>query len=1025
MLRAFTILFSVFLPFFMSFASEPADSLLLSGNVRDAYTYDYLWDVRVELLSPADSSVLYSDTCRNRLLLRGENTQTRLRLNHVNSAPYIKYEMRVLPGDYLLRCTREGYTPTTVPLSIPSKRYGRSTKEWQAKDVTMLRAMQQQLGEATVRATKIMMVNKGDTVVFNADFFQLAQGNMLDQLVKMLPGMEIRQGGQVYYNGNLLSNLYVNGKDFFNGDPKVALQNLPAYMVRRIKVYEKEEETAYLEKNRDTLKPKMPNTLDVILKKEYSHGWMANAQVGGGPALGTEQPWDNSKYLAKLFGQYYRDNMRLSIIGNFNNISNTEVANDEGGWGSGWNPGNGELKLVFGAINYNLSSKKHNIDYVANLKGTKEVTDRERVNSSTTFLNGGDVYNRLRAADQEKMRHAVMSHTLKWRGSKAFVSLFTGVDYFGQSNTSYSQSAQFSADPNDRYRAASIDSLFDGPYSQRLHDILTNRLETTALERGNKWVQINRLDFYCNDPLLGNTFGLYAYGNYTKNGIDKYEHYDLRYRDATNDDFRNRYFDLGSDSFYGVLYSNYSFSNMMSPKLAKIFDASVNYQYVREQYRGHSWLYNLHLLENWTETPAAETAATPDTPPLGTLPSVTGWQEHCKDTNSYREDRKNDHHDLAVPIRLGEYRGKWGCIEIRPTLKAVHEYYADSRSQERANRHFATLAQQYSYSLYRSRQMEGDKQMSNGFGLSYTTKSQPPTISYLLDIRDDSNPLSVTLGNKDLHNSRFHSLYGSYRLDMPSTAALNVHFTYQTTKDAVAMGCTYDSQTGVYTYRPQNVDGNWNTNLEIYFNNPFGSGKQHRLSGQTSWNRNHSVDIMDEVPSVVDNHSVRQRLSLTSRYGKWATLTLAATANWQYATSERENFHTRNTWDISYGPHLQFNLPGNVNFSSEFTVYQRRGYDNRSMNDTELVWNAALNWDFDFRPSSYRQYETEEGFTQKVAGTGARPWSLRITAHDLLQQLSNTRHSINAQGITETWYKSIPSYIMLHISYRFAMSPKH
>lgn len=260
---------------------------------------------------------------------------------------------------------------------------------------------------------------------------------------------------------------------------------------------------------------------------------------------------------------------------------------------------------------------------------------------------------------------------------------------------------------------------------------------------------------------------------------------------------------------------------------------------------------------------------------------------------------------------------------------------------------------------------------------------------------------------------------------MPSTAALNVHFTYQTTKDAVAMGCTYDSQTGVYTYRPQNVDGNWNTNLEIYFNNPFGSGKQHRLSGQTSWNRNHSVDIMDEVPSVVDNHSVRQRLSLTSRYGKWATLTLAATANWQYATSERENFHTRNTWDISYGPHLQFNLPGNVNFSSEFTVYQRRGYDNRSMNDTELVWNAALNWDFDFRPSSYRQYETEEGFTQKVAGTGARPWSLRITAHDLLQQLSNTRHSINAQGITETWYKSIPSYIMLHISYRFAMSPKH
>lgn len=66
----------------------------------------------------------------------------------------------------------------------------------------------------------------------------------------------------------------------------------------------------------------------------------------------------------------------------------------------------------------------------------------------------------------------------------------------------------------------------------------------------------------------------------------------------------------------------------------------------------------------------------------------------------------------------------------------------------------------------------------------------------------------------------------------------------------------------------------------------------------------------------------------------------------------------------------------------------------------------------------------EEGFEHKVAGTGARPWTLRITCHDLLRQLSNTRRVLNAQGITEMWYNSVPAYVMLHLCYRFSKVPK-
>lgn len=96
------------------------------------------------------------------------------------------------------------------------------------------------LGEAVVKATKIKMVMKGDTIVYNADAFQLSEGSMLDALIEQLPGAELKDNGQITVSGRLVSSLLVNGKDFFRGDAKIALENLPSYMVDKVKVHEEE-----------------------------------------------------------------------------------------------------------------------------------------------------------------------------------------------------------------------------------------------------------------------------------------------------------------------------------------------------------------------------------------------------------------------------------------------------------------------------------------------------------------------------------------------------------------------------------------------------------------------------------------------------------------------------------------------------------------------------------------------------------------------------------------------------------------
>ena len=1021
MYRRLLSLLSLVLSFSTAFSSAPSDSLTLTGNVLDAYTYDYLDGVSVELLAPADSSVVFADSCRNLSLDFDYWFQKYLRQSHADMGKYIIYKMRVMPGEYLLRCSREGYATQLMPVSIPARTYGRRTKEWKAPDVLLLRQMQQQLGEASVRATKILMVHKGDTVVFNADYFQLSQGNMLDELVKMLPGMEIREGGQIYYNGHHLSNLYVNGKDFFEGDAKVALQNLPAYMVKRLKVYKKEDDEAYLNRHRDTASIKVPNTLDVTLKKEYNKGWVANVQAGGGPAL-RGNAWEGAKYLERLFAQYRQDNLQLSIVGNVNNISNTQVANDESGWVSGWNPGNGVLKLAYGGLNFNASSKKQKLDYVLKFTATSELTDHESLTSSTTFLNASDTYSRDHKSGQERHPHIILSNSLKRTGDRLYVYLFLGADYFDDRSDWLNRSAQFAANPADSYRGAAIDSLFDGPYSQRLAGILTNRMEQATMKHGTTWWQTSRLNLAFKDPLLGNRMSINTYGMFAHVASDAFEHYDLRYPDPATTDFRNRYTDLLTKDFTGLVSADYDFANMMSETLEKRLQARLTYEYNRKQTRGHSWLYNLHCIDGWGN--AADLSSTDDAvmPPLGALPSVVGWRNMTgvQDPNSYDRDSHTNSHCIYANLRVGKYDSRWGYVYLVPQVYVQHDYYADSRSDEEGKRTIRNGNLNFSYNLQRKKQVEGNS-MQHQFSLGYVTYLQPYSMTYMLAIRDDSDPLHITLGNRSLRNARRHGVSTSYNLRMPSGAYMGIDASFTLTQNEVAMGYTYNTQTGAYTYCPQNVDGNRRGDAGIGFNSRLGKKEIYRVDGRLRWNYNHSVDIVNSCLSTVDNQSVSPSLRLSARYGQLLNVALACGLNWQYATSNRENYHTRNTWDVHYGPKLTLHLPHDLSFDTDFTIFQRRGYDDRSMNNTEMVWNANLEWNFDFRRSSYN-HSADASATG--SGKGRRPWTLGIKGHDLLHQLSNTRRVLNSQGITETWYNVVPSYVMLTLTYRFAKLPK-
>lgn len=217
-------------------------------------------------------------------------------------------------GKYIVKVSSPRYADKYVDIEIPEKEYGKRPEGWEIGNIPLDKSYLS-LGEAVIRASKVMMVNKGDAIVYNASAFQLSEGSMLDALIARLPGVRLTEDGQIYVNEQYVSCLLVNGKDFFKGNPTVALKNLPAYTVDKVKAYKRGEKSDYLFKRDSTERMQDELVLDVALKKEYYASWLANADVGYGT---------DDRYTARLFGMRFTNKLRVAAFANMNNIGVTQ-----------------------------------------------------------------------------------------------------------------------------------------------------------------------------------------------------------------------------------------------------------------------------------------------------------------------------------------------------------------------------------------------------------------------------------------------------------------------------------------------------------------------------------------------------------------------------------------------------------------------------------------------------------------------------------------------------------------------------
>lgn len=276
-----------------------------------------------------------------------------------------------------------------------------------------------ELNEVTVTPSRIMFYHKGDTLVYNANAFVLAEGSMLDALIKQLPGVNIDKNGVITCNGRKVENLLLNGKDFFNGKRELMLENISAYTVKDIAVYEKAGMIS--EMLNQKVQGDMTYVMDVRLKKEYMTGLMGNTDVGNGT---------KDRYLARLFGMWYSSSASVTVFGAANNLSSMANPGAQDGAWSAADISDGLKTNKSGGMTYTWTGPHNKLSFQgsADVKHVKTTVDQSR--STVNFLPDGDVYRLSNSRNISRNLTVATDHWLTYRlNSGVMIQAFPNFTY--------------------------------------------------------------------------------------------------------------------------------------------------------------------------------------------------------------------------------------------------------------------------------------------------------------------------------------------------------------------------------------------------------------------------------------------------------------------------------------------------------------------------------------------------------------------------------------------------------------------
>lgn len=756
------LLFLLLVP--ASLLAQKAQSRIgtIGGIVIDSVTRKPLLEANVSLLNARDSSFVQLQSTGGDGDFRLEN---------------------IAAGTYRVLVTFVGYQSKAVRVTISSDA---PTLEL---GTLLLQPQAQNLGEVQVVAERPPVSVKGDTLEFNANSFKTQPNAQVEDLLRKMPGVEVDRDGNLKAQGQDVKRVLVDGKPFFGNDPKMATRNLPADMIERVQVFDRQSDQSQFSGVDDGDRDR---TINLVTKRDRRRGVFGQNTAG----YGADEAGD-ARYQARLSVNRFNNGQQLSAIGQLNNINQQGFTGEglgNGGGGGGAQAGGGR-QGAGGAGGTTLSGGSTNLTPTGITRALAGGLNFSDALGTKVDLSSSYFLNQTRTQNQQT---SFRETTIPGRNGAAPTTNLTNADNASDATyTSHRLNAQFN------WRIDSMNSLRVIPnftYSPNFSNSANNSITRDAL--GN---------------LLNSSVGTYRTDGESMSGTNTllWMH-KFRRRGRTfsanlittvNDQHSNslnqsqnqfaRSTDVGSltsvpgsgtltpgTSGSGVFATNI---NQLSRQLTNALTNNLTLSYTEPLSLAKTleFRYAMSLSNNESDR------------------RVNDFNETTGQYDRINTNLTNNFNNVFMTNRLGtsyqfrrlkyQYTIGFDAQDARLTSDNL------SKENQRIDKEFFSILPNARFQINIGR--------NRNFTADYRTRINAPSVTQLQPVVDNSNPLYIREGNPDLRPEYTHSLNINYRtFDQVTFKNFTANFNLTNTYNRIVNATTI-SPSGAQLIRPVNADG--------------------------------------------------------------------------------------------------------------------------------------------------------------------------------------------------------------------------
>lgn len=853
-------------------------------------------------------------------------------------------------ADYTLQVSFMGYKQQKFRLTLP-KRSG----NFKVADV-MMREDAKVMAEAVVEGKLPEMTVIDDTVAYNADAFKLPEGSMVEDLIKKLPGIVQDENGNYTFNGKNISQILVDGKEFFGNNRNLVLQNVPAEIVDKVKAYDRKSDMARItgidDGNERTV-------LDLAIKKDKKKGFFGRADGAYG---------SHDRYSGNLNVNSFRGDQKFSFVGNANNTQ-----------------GNGLTDFQRLGATMNWENKK--VELNGSVNGTFSQSSSASQSNSQNFELKNSAYSASRNHNSSHNGNFGFQYKVEWKPDSTWNILFRPEFNFGRNGGSGgSESATWNDDPF-QFSATPLDDYISLAKIVGVNHRLGDNWSSSKNISASASLQVNKRLKKPGRNVTLSIGGGYGDSNNNGNSYSQTDYYLLQALNGGDSVYHKVQYNRGSNYNYNF---NARFSYSEPIAYQTFLQLTYNYRYnfrdndrdVRSIFDPYNDLLgvNVYNYDQFINVPS---------------PYVVQDKQQCSYTRNIGQN-----HDLRLQLRMNrtKYRLTIGG-NIQPQISKIDYHKGRIDTLLRRTVINASPVVNFQYKFSRQEQLE----------FRYNADTGWPNITDMIpDTLSDANPLNIRIGNAGLKPSFTQHVSFEYRRSVPDKQRTNaVNLQFHTTRNSTTNRTEYNEVTGGRVSMPVNVNGNWSASANYNFNTALDHNKHWRINTDTRLNGSKSVGYLyrSRDKMTVENHTHSGNFSeyvrITYRQDWESGWQVEANVNGRFNYNlNRSNNATASNLDhynFNYGGSFVITFPWGMTISSDIEQQSRRGYSDAAMNTNHLIWNGSISQRF----LPYKQL------------------TISLRAVDILDERDDVNRNISATSRTDTQSAMVRSYVLLSANWRF------